>query len=130
MRLSDLKVHLNTLTQPFEAMYKERTDFKVFKNRLSELGLNKETAYLFIRGHDLFDKFTIPIIKEIGEKITNKRFQSLKNAGDTEGLKKYDDYLKQHSYVNYLKYQNTAYQSHFLFTTIMDKIKMDFENNN
>jgi hypothetical protein len=94
------------------------------------LGLNNETAYLFVRGHDLFDKVTIPLIKEIGKNITNERFQSLKMADDTEGLKKYDDYLKQHSYANYLKQHNTAYQSHFLFTLIADKIKLDFENHN
>jgi hypothetical protein len=51
-RLSDLKAQLNTLAQPFEAIYKEKIDFQDFKNRLSELGLTKETAYLFIRGHE------------------------------------------------------------------------------
>ena len=92
------------------------------------MGLNRETAYLFIRGHDLFDKVTIPLLKEMGETITNKRFELLKIANNTEGVKHYDDFLKQHSYRTYLKQYNKAYQTHFLFTKIINKMRVDFES--
>jgi hypothetical protein len=124
--LKELKTQLKTMAKSFK-LYQKQVDFKAFKQQLSALGLNKNNTYLFVRGHDLFDRVTIPLIKKIGEEVTKEKFESLKKAGDTEGLKNYADFLKRHTYETYLKHHNKTFQDHFLFQKLISDIKMAFD---
>jgi hypothetical protein len=123
--LVELKLELKKREKSFE-FYKNQSDFKAFKKQLPALGLNKNNAYLFVRGHDLFDRVTLPLIKKIGEEITKEKFESLKKAGDTEGLKNYADFLKRNTYDSYLKHHNKSFQNHFLFQKNVSDIQKSF----
>jgi hypothetical protein len=123
--LKELKTHLNQLGKSFK-FYQNQAEFKALKKQFTTLGLTKNNSYLFVRGHDLFDRVTLPLVKKIGEEITNAKFESLKKAGDTEGLKNYADFLKRNTYDSYLKHHNKSFQDHFLFQKIVSDIQKSF----
>lgn len=124
--LKDLKTRLKNSAQSLK-FYQKQTNFKAFKSQLSTLGLNKNSTYLFVRGHDLFERVTMPLVKSIGDEMTKNRFQSFKIAQDTEGAKNYAHFLKNNTYAYYLKYQNKFYKEHFLFKKIILDLKIAFE---
>ena len=89
---------------------------------MSELGLMKHNAYLFISCHDLFDRVTIPLMKIVGKQILKEKYALLDDEGDNKNaafarLNTLEDDLKQH---------NKAFQTHDLFEKIISDIKTAF----
>jgi hypothetical protein len=125
--LRQLKPRLKTLSRPYEELYGKKKDFQSFKTHLSELGLNKDNAYSFVRGHDLFDRVIIPLMKVLVDKTIQDRFNLLRTNGDIDELKNYSGFIKRNKYAHYLKFRNKAFKNHPLFQKIICDIKNAFK---
>ena len=84
----------NKLAQKYGVLYAtylQYVDFEPFKNRLTDLGLAEKQAYLFVRGHDVFDRVALPLMKD----ITKAHFSTL---ATNEEKRVYDNQIKIHPY--------------------------------
>lgn len=125
--LTDLEVLRNQLKQykqDLKISYQTIPDFQNFKKRLTELGLNKDNAYLFLRGHDLFDRVTVKLMQAVCDPIVKAKFESFKSKGDKKSAKVYYSILKQKNYGEHLKQSNMSYKN----TVFFERILSDFKN--
>jgi hypothetical protein len=120
--LAALNKHLNNFIASLNVDYQSKTDFKSFKNRLSELGLTQDNAYLFIPCHDLFGRVTIPLMKRIGKQILKEKY----TLSDDEGDNKNAAFARLDNLENDLKAHNKAFQTHPLYERIVANIQAAF----
>lgn len=120
--LEALTSNIKNFIESLNTDYQSQVDFQAFKNRLSELGLTKDNAYLFVPCHDLFDRVTIPLIKIIGKHILKEKYK----LSDDEGEHKNAAFARLNSLEADLKTHNKAFQTHDLFEKIISDIKAAF----
>jgi Protein of unknown function (DUF4435) len=117
---SDLAILRENLTLQFSNLqnaYSQDSAFKNFKKRLSVLGLNKENAYQFVRGHDILGKVTLPLMKYASGSLTNKRYKSLKT---NEEKAAYQQHLKANSFENAVENNPKMAVSYFFQKIVQD----------
>lgn len=111
---SDLAILKENLSIQFDILqngYLQNRAFKNFKKRLTVLGLNKENAYQFVRGHDILGKVTLPIMKFVGGSLTNQRYKSLKT---NEEKAAYQQHIKANSFEHALQNNARMRNSYFI----------------
>lgn len=68
--------------------------FQHLVQQLTTLGLTPQNAYLFVRGRDLLQKVTLPLLKAIADPLVKLEFENLKN----EDKAAYQVYQEQNSF--------------------------------
>jgi hypothetical protein len=99
------------------------------KNRMqvalySKKGVTRENAYLFVRGHELFNHLVNSILKPVIEILRTKHYNHIKKSDMDEDSRKiaFKEYSKKHQSVKYLLYKNYRYKGK---TYIFDLISKD-----
>jgi Protein of unknown function (DUF4435) len=123
--LAELKIRLEKESAVFEQQYDSLTDFKSFKIRLSELGLTQNNAYLFLRGHDLFEGVTIKLLKFLGYNLLQNRYTELKQLGRENEIENLNKLLKTKHFERNLR-QNHSFQSNSFYKNIVSNIQTAF----
>jgi Protein of unknown function (DUF4435) len=120
--LAELKIKLEKEGETFTKQYELLADFKSFKIRLNELGLTQNNAYLFLRGHDLFEGVTIKLLKFIGYNLLQNKYAELKQLGRENEIENLNKLLKTKHFERILR-QNQAFQSNSYYTHIVSDIQ-------
>ncbi len=99
-----------------------------FRQRLLNKGLTPENAYLFVRGHDVFNSVFMPILKLIHKEIKNKELNKIKTIGDSP-LQKIAEkaYRLGIKHVQTCLLDNRNFTDCFLFQKIEDDIRIAFQ---
>lgn len=100
--------------------YTQNTNFEPFKNRLIDLGFTKKQAYLFVRGHDVLDRVTLPLMKA----ITKARFAILTTNKEKQA---YEKQIKAHPYPKTIQNNPKMTTSPF-YQRIVEDIRFAFQN--
>jgi Protein of unknown function (DUF4435) len=123
--LVELKIKLEKESIIFEKKYEAQADFKSFKIRINELGLTQTNAYLFLRGHDLFEGVTIKLLKFLGYNLLQNKYAELKKLGRENEIENLNKLLKTKHFERNLR-QNQSFQSHYLYKNIVSDIQKAF----
>jgi hypothetical protein len=123
--LSELKIKLEKEGEIFKKQYELLVDFNSFKIRLNELGLTQNNAYLFLRGHDLFEGVTLKLLKFLGYQILQNKYAELKQLGRENEIENLNKLLKTKHFERNLK-QNQAFQSNSFYKNIVSDIQKAF----
>jgi hypothetical protein len=120
--LKEKKQDLKTKYEATLLHYNKTLDFKKLKKQVTELGVNSQNAYLFLRGHNVLRNITIPLMKYMGDNVSKKHFKSLKTNTDKA---KYQEHINANAY--HIVAQNNPYmpQSEF-YNRIINDIKQAF----
>lgn len=59
-----------------------RNTYKPFRDKLQELGITPETAYLFMRGHDLYDGVVLPVAEKVCELLRKEREREIRQLAE------------------------------------------------
>lgn len=119
-----VKIWLNELNEKYAS---EITDKDCMKEHLSRTkSITEENAYLFVRGHELFDHLVYSILKPIVESLRTQHYDRIKESdmdkeARTIALK---IYRQKHQSVEKLLYKNYRYKGQ---TFIYDMICKDVE---
>lgn len=136
IKIEDAERDLNSLisglkhfVQPFLKQYKS-LDFENFKKRLENLGLNKETTFLFFQGKDgLKRKFVIPLMQTVGDPVCKSKFDKFNSEHDSEGAKNYHIILSSKNYETHLLDSNRSFQTCFLYQKLLADLKNQLQSN-
>lgn len=123
--LIELKIKLEKEAETIKNQYESIDDFNSFLIRLNELGFNKNNAYLFLRGHDLFDKVTIKLLKFLGYNILQIKFDELRQLDNVHEIKNLNKQLKTKHFEQHLL-QNQSFQSNSFYKNIVSDIQKAF----
>jgi hypothetical protein len=123
--LTELKIKLEKESIIFEKQYEAKADYNSFKIRLNELGLTQNNAYLFLRGHDLFEGVTIKLLKFLGYNLFQNRYAELKQLGRENEIENLNKLLKTKHFERNLR-QNQAFQSNSFYKNIVSDIQKAF----
>lgn len=52
--------------------------YQALRNELQQLGVTPETTYLYVRGHDIFDKVVTPIVVEVCDALRREREREIR----------------------------------------------------
>lgn len=119
-RLSELEIHVQNQLQNLMV-----TD--EFREKLFTKGLRPETAYLFVRGHDILNSVFVPILKLIQKDMKNIKLNEIKAITDVQvekaSEKKYRMGIKH--VANCLE-GNRNFTDCFLFQKIENDIRLAF----
>jgi Protein of unknown function (DUF4435) len=124
--LESLKRQLDNRSLVFKNKYAHLPDFQNFKNRLTALGLHPQNAYLFLNGHDVFERVTLKLIKFVGYNTAQKAFDLLRTLGKTKEIKVISKRLTLENYKNQLIKQNHSFQNSLFFEKIVSDFKTAF----
>lgn len=118
--LSNLEVHIRNQLQNLPI-----TD--AFREKLFSKGLSSETAYLFVRGHDVLNSVFVPILKLIQKDIKNTKLNEIK-AIDDISLQKASEkaYRMGIKHVVTCLEENRNFTDCFLFEKIENDIRLAF----
>ena len=122
MSLSEDVQRMKTETQ-YTVLLNQCTEnpaFEPFKNHLNDLGLTEKEAYLFVRGHDVLDKVTMPLMKN----IVKKRFAALISQEEKIA---YDKQIKTQPYEVVFQNNPQKHQCSF-YQRIVQDIQRAFQN--
>jgi Protein of unknown function (DUF4435) len=123
--LVELKIKLEKESIIFEKQYEAQADFKSFKIRINELGLTQTNAYLFLRGHDLFEGVTIKLLKFLGYNLLQNKYAELKQLGRENEIENLNKLLKTKHFERNLR-QNQSFQSNYFYKNIVSDIQKAF----
>ena len=76
--ISELQNSVDVQLRELKSNYSQ-SEIGNLKNTCYHLGLTKNNAYLYFRGHDVFDQLVIKIIKEIGKQVEKDSTQTYTN---------------------------------------------------
>lgn len=65
------------ITQLQRQFPQARSTYKPLMAELQHLGLTPETAYLYMRGHDLFDQLIAPLVQQVCERLQHHRERNI-----------------------------------------------------
>lgn len=72
--LNHLRHLVNQKINRLQRQYPQgKTTYKPLRNELLRLGVTPETTYLYMRGHDVFDGLTVPLLEGICETLRKER---------------------------------------------------------
>jgi Protein of unknown function (DUF4435) len=123
--LVELKIKLEKESIIFEKQYEAQADFKSFKIRINELGLTQTNAYLFLRGHDLFEGVTIKLLKFLGYNLLQNKYAELKQLCRENEIENLNKLLKTKHFERNLR-QNQSFQSNYFYKNIVSDIQKAF----
>ncbi len=103
------------------AVFKQSAEFENFTRQLINLGLNNQNAYLFIRGHDLLEKVTLKLLKQVAAPIIENEFSKLNN----EDKAVYASYQKVNMFEKLL-HQNITIENCDFYEKIISDIREAF----
>ena len=118
--LIELKIKLEKESVIFKNQYENSDDFYSFLKQLNDLGFNKNNAYLFLRGHDLFDSVTVKLLKFIGYNLLQIKYDELRKSNREKEITSLNKLLKTKHFEQHLK-QNQSFQSNLFY----QKIELD-----
>jgi Protein of unknown function (DUF4435) len=99
-----------------------------FRNSLTDKGLTPETAYLFVRGHDVLNSAFLPILKLFQEAIRHQKLSELKTISDNNLRKSSEkDYRMNVISVQTCLTENRNFTDCFLFQKIENDINFAFQ---
>ena len=118
--LSIVKDKIQTMTAKLDEKYASEVNEKdeMAKTLVNEKDITEKDAYLYVRGHDLFDHLVNSVLDPVIAELRKKHFGDLRNS-DKAALVKYSD--KNFS-VKDLLHKNFRYKHN---TSLYDKIKQD-----
>jgi uncharacterized protein YcgL (UPF0745 family) len=120
--LTELKIKLEKEAETIKKQYGNLADFNLFLMQLNELGLTKNNAYLFVRGHDLFDNVTMKLMKFLGYNLLQIQFESLRQSGRENEIENLNKQLKTKHFERHLR-QNQSFQSNSFYKNIVSDIQ-------
>ncbi len=99
---------------------------------LFELGLNKDTAYLFMHGHTLFDNVILMILKPLCRELRKEKEQEIrKKAKDSQEIgDEMKHYKNQIQEVDKVLSTNTNFKTCFLYQKIKSDLDLYIQNFN
>lgn len=56
-----------------------KKDYKALTAELESLGLTPSTAYLYMRGHDLFDQLVAPLVQQVVDRLQRQRERNIQS---------------------------------------------------
>lgn len=117
-----VKQKLNEFENNHDSKILEKDEMKEALSKAK--GITEDNAYLFIRGHELFDHLVNSILKPIIEGLRTQHYNHIKESDMDEGSRKtiLKEYSKKHRSVKDLLYENYRYKGH---TNIYDMICRD-----
>jgi Protein of unknown function (DUF4435) len=122
---------INVLLSNLHASLPNKTQHLIipteFRQQLTAKGLTPETAYLFARGHDVFNSVFVPILKIIQLDIKNQKLNEIKSITDSH-LRKASEktYRMGIKHVVTCLEENRDFTDCFLFQKIEQDIKDAF----
>ena len=111
------------LKQKYDVLYSRYASnpkFKALRNRLNYLGLTEKEAYLFVRGHDVFDRVAKPLMKS----LVTAHFATLTTNAEKIA---YEQQIKAHPY-NEVAQKNTSMSDSIFYQRIIQDIQAVFSN--
>jgi hypothetical protein len=123
--LIKLKSELEIEVSILKGVYDYRRNFIEFKKRLTVLGLDKHNAYLFLRGHDLFDRVTVKLIKSLGYNLLKLEFDKLTKLGRENEIEELNKLLKTKNIQKHIK-NNKSFQCSIFYEKIVSDFKTAF----
>ena len=123
--LLKLKNKLEKESVFFKNQYEKSDDFNSFLKQSNELGFNKNNAYLFLRGHDLFDSVTVKLLKFIGYNLIQIQFEELKKSSRENEIASINKLLKTKHFEQKLK-QNQSFYRNLFYKNIESDIHKAF----
>lgn len=114
------KKEIERLEEDFTEEMAERDKFQ--KSLTQEKGLTENDAYLYIKGHDLFDHLVYSVISPEVTALRNRHFQTLRNTDTDEQSRKaaLKEYSEKNKSVKVLLQKNYRYKE---VSPIYEKIK-------
>ena len=125
-----VKAKLDELTTSYTSEIAERNNMKEFLSK--EKGITKENAYLFVRGHELFDHLVNNILKPIIDRLRTQHYRIINESDmDKDALTiALKEYSKKHEPVRDLLYKNHRYKGQtFIYDMICEDVAKIWENN-
>ncbi len=110
-------------------LYKEFPQFEDdrehLEERLAQLGVTPDNAYLYIQGHHIFNKVVVPVVQKVCDALIQERereikSQALHKAQENTELSCYDNSVEQ--VIPMLK-KNTYYQNSDAFRRILRDVE-------
>jgi len=64
----------------FNALRSDHTDseFEATEQRISAFGITPQNTYLFVRGHNLYDSVTLPIVRSVSKILKNNELEKIR----------------------------------------------------
>ena len=122
--LTALEHKLKTQYAPLLNFYEANITFDSFKQRLTDLGLTENEAYLFMRGHDILDRIAVKLMQNLGDALTKTHFGSLATNKEKAD---YYAYIKANSY-EVVAEKNREMHNCAFYQRIVQDIQMAFQN--
>lgn len=109
-----------------EALKQSKPDFDIDneKSKVSTLGVQAENAYLYIRGHNLYDSVTKTVLASLIKRLQTQKITEIREQYDNEEIEEQREaYLATTKDLEEALSENTNYFD----CPLMDKIKQDIE---
>lgn len=96
--LEHLRHKVNQKTAWLQRQFPEaKKSFKKLQEELRGLGISPDTAYLFIRGHDLSDGIIVPLLEAICERLKREKETEIRNLAVHETHRRNELSAYQHA---------------------------------
>jgi Protein of unknown function (DUF4435) len=98
-----------------------------FITNLHQLGLTTDTAYLFVRGKNMFNRVVVTLLNNLQEQIKNdtlKKIEKIEN--NNEKILKRRQYFEHLKNVKSCLWENYEFTDCFLFTKLLSDIQQAF----
>jgi len=112
----------------------DNQQFELLSKQLNELGLNEDTAYLFMNGHTLFNNVVLIILKTLCDKLRKEKIHEIRTkAQHTKELKNQTDHYRNKAKKDGEKEvlaTNTDFKPCFLYQKIKQDLDLYIQNFN
>lgn len=116
------KEQLNTIDKDFESEKEDKSKFQ--ESLVINKDITEDDAYLYVRGHDLFDHLVSSVLNSVITPLRSRHYSTLRSSDMEADARKaaLQDYSKKDKSVRDLLQKNYRYKNS---TPIYDRIKAD-----
>lgn len=101
-----------------------KQDLKALEQQMMDLGATPDTTYLFMRGHDLFDSITLPLLSMVCDKLRREREREIHDLAIHDVQMKNELASYRHSVENVgdMLQKHTAYKNCYYYKAVQNRI--------
>ena len=121
--LEHIRTKVDTLLLELKNKYPD-VDLESIRKELRKKGLSPENTYLFLRGHDLYDRVALPLVNRVVTELREQKFREFERQSKTREqlVQKMKEYNNMVADIRVLLNINSSYDSCFLFKKIRNDI--------
>ena len=99
--------------------------YQQLSTELQQLGVTPETTYLYMRGHDIFDKVVVPVLDEVCTVLRREREREIRRNAQhqTQCMNELSGYQHASAAPEEMMRKQTAYRDCDLYRHIVDDIR-------